>query len=100
MKKVIVTAALVLGGFSTYAIAPQVLSTAPTEKIVTETFKEIPLEKLPEAVTTVFKADFKTATLNKAYVNEKQEYKLDFTIDGAASTVYADKDGNWIEKKQ
>lgn len=56
-------------------------------------------DKLPQAVQDAFKADFKTATLDKAYVNEKQEYKLEFTFDGAASTVYADKAGNWIEKR-
>ena len=43
--------------------------------------------------------DFSTATLDKAYVNDEQEYKLEITVDGATSILYADKDGNWIEKE-
>ncbi|MEZ4801726.1 MAG: hypothetical protein R2797_03060 [Gelidibacter sp.] len=99
MKKVIVAAALVLGGFSTFASSTEVSLNPIDNFIKDETFKEIPTEKLPQAVQDAFKADFKTATLNKAFVNEKQEYKLEFTVDGAASVVFADKDGNWIDKK-
>jgi predicted methyltransferase len=100
MKKVVLTAAIILGGLSTYGTQAQ--STNPAEAnviAVQEEFKEVKTEELPQAVKDAFAADFQTATLDKAYVNAKQEYKLVITVDGAASTVYADKDGNWIEKK-
>ncbi|HLT33647.1 MAG TPA: hypothetical protein VKZ98_07655 [Aquaticitalea sp.] len=100
MKKIIVAAAIILGGFTSYASATEIAITPIHNSINEENWKELPKEKLPQAVQDAFKADFKTATLNKAYVNDKQEYKLEFTIDGAASTVYADKDGNWIERKK
>lgn len=99
MKRLFFALAIVLGAISTFATAPE-LSSTPAEKIRNnDTFKEIPIEKLPQAIHDAFMADYKTATLNKAYVNEKQSYKLEFTVDGAASIVFADKDGNWIDKK-
>ena len=100
MKKVILTAGIILGGLSTYATSAFAMN--QTEEIVLsvqEEYKEIKTDTLPQAVKDALAADFETATLDKAYVNDKQEYKLDITVDGVASTVYADKDGNWIEKE-
>ena len=100
MKKVILTAAIMLGGLSTYATSAFAMN--QKEEIVLgvqEEYKEIKAEMLPQAVKDALAADFDTATLDKAYVNAEQEYKLDIIVDGAASTVYADKDGNWIEKE-
>lgn len=99
MKKVILTAAIVLGGLSTYVTSAFAIN--QTDEIVVavqDDYKEIKTTALPQAVKDALVADFQTATLDKAYVNHKQEYKLEITVDGAASTVYADKDGNWIEK--
>ncbi|MEO9076719.1 MAG: hypothetical protein ABI263_05425 [Gelidibacter sp.] len=100
MKKVVLTVAIVLGGLSTYATSAFPMNTTDKIEIVAqEEFKEIKAETLPQAVKDALATDFQTATLDKAYVNDKQEYKLEITLDGAASTVYADKDGNWIEKE-
>lgn len=100
MKKVVLTVAIVLGGLSTYATSAFPMNATPKIEIVAqEEFKEIEAEALPQAVKDALAEDFQTATLDKAYVNDKQEYKLNITVDGAASTVYADKDGNWIEKE-
>ena len=100
MKKAILSAAIVLGGLSSFA-APAIVTTQIDELVMTtqEEYKEIKAEELPQAVKDALAADFQTATLDKAYVNAKLEYKLELTVDGAASTVYADKDGNWIEKE-
>ncbi|WP_027125564.1 hypothetical protein [Gelidibacter mesophilus] len=102
MKKVVLTAAIILGGLSTYATTE--FSPNQTEGIditVQEEYKEIKAETLPKAVKDALAKDFPSATLDKAYVKEvKQvEYKLEITVDGAAATVYADKDGNWIKKE-
>lgn len=100
MKKVILSAAIVLGGLSSFA-APTITAHQIDELVMTaqEEYKEIKAEELPQAVKDALAADFQTATLDKAYVNAEHEYKLEITVDGAASTVYADKDGNWIEKE-
>ena len=100
MKKVVLTAAIILGGLTTFATSAFAIS--QTDEIimtVQDDYKEIKTDSIPQAVKDALAADFQTATLNKAYVNHKQEYKLEITVDGAASTVYADKDGNWIEKE-
>ncbi|WP_299393286.1 hypothetical protein [uncultured Gelidibacter sp.] len=100
MKKVFLTAAIVLGGLSTFA-APAMALSQTDEVVMTtqEEYKLIKAEELPQAVKDALAVDFETATLDKAYVNEKLEYKLELTVEGAATTVYADKDGNWIEKE-
>jgi|SRR5690606_28038393 len=99
MKKLILASAFVLGGLSTF-VTPTVLAQSTVEKeiIIEDNFKEIKTSELPAAVSDALKNDFPTATLNKAYVNDKQEYKLKITVEGTESVVYADKDGNWIKK--
>lgn len=100
MKKVILTSAIILGGLSTYATSAFAMNTAEVIVVsIQEEYKEIKAEELPQKVKDALAADFETATLDKAYVNAEQEYKLDITVDGVSSTVYADKDGNWIEKE-
>jgi hypothetical protein len=38
------------------------------------------------------------AILGKAYINEKKEYKLEITVGDQKATVYADAEGNGINK--
>ena len=36
--------------------------------------------------------------LNKAYVDDENNYKLEITTqDGVSSVLYADAEGNWLE---
>ncbi len=102
MKKVVLTVAIVLGGFSTYATSAFAMNT--TDAIMVniqqeQEYKQIENESLPQAVKDALEADFPTATLDKAYVSDAEEYKLEITVEGVSSTVYADMDGNWIEKE-
>ena len=100
MKKVILTAAILVGGLSTYAASAFTIN--PTNQIeitAQQEYTEIKIESLPQAVKDALEEDFSTATLDKAYVNDEQEYKLEITVDGGTSILYADKDGNWIEKE-
>ncbi|MEO8773756.1 MAG: hypothetical protein ABI263_02090 [Gelidibacter sp.] len=100
MKKVILTAAILLGGLSTYATPVDTMNQANGVAIlIQQEFKEIQISELPQAVQDALVADLETATLHKAYVNAEQEYKLEVTLDGTSLTLYADKDGNWIEKE-
>lgn len=97
MKKLILSVAIALGSFSTFATAPTLLS---SEEIVfvQENFKEIKNEELPEAVKTALKTSYPDAKLDKAYVNSNKEYKLEITVVDQKATVYADANGNWIKK--
>lgn len=100
MKKIIVVMALAFGGLTTYAQD----TTASAEEIATavattqEEFSEMAVAELPEAVTAAVAKNYPTATIDKAYVNEAQQFKLEVSLeDGTSGTLYADAEGNWIE---
>ncbi|SNY94655.1 hypothetical protein [Flagellimonas pacifica] len=61
-------------------------------------FQEINISDLPETVKAAVKKDYPTASIDKAYKNESDQYKLELSLkDGTKGTVYADAEGNWIE---
>lgn len=98
MKKLVLASALALGSLSTFAATSVTFHDGIMDVVLQEEFKEIASDDLPQAVKDALAKDFSSATLNKAYVNEKKVYKLEVSIDGAASTLFADEKGNWIEK--
>ena len=106
MKKLILSAALVLGSLTAFAQATPSKTTTEavteTAKPVTETKKqsytEVTLDEVPEAVKTALTKVYPTATLDKAYVNEAKEYKLDVTLNEKKGNLFADEKGNWIKK--
>ncbi|WP_111309678.1 hypothetical protein [Confluentibacter sediminis] len=98
MKKLILTVAILAGGMSTFALPNNILPAESIHVVVNEAFKEIALDKLPAAVASAVEKDFATASISKAYVNDNEQYKLELTVDGSTSTVYADKEGNWLEE--
>ena len=129
MKKLILSTAIVLGGLTAAtaqtekqptaqntqkqtAVEAQVESrldaaqdaeTAVIAKPVQD-YKEVKSAEVPAAVQESLKADFKGATISKAYVNANGEYKLDLaTADKKTKNVYANAQGEWIKndmKKQ
>ncbi|CAH0337168.1 hypothetical protein FVB9288_02915 [Flavobacterium sp. CECT 9288] len=98
MKKLIVSAAIVLGSFSTFATpvlnAKKVLQTVNMQ----EEYTEIKLEEVPEAITEALKKAYPDAVLDKAYVNANKEYKLDITQGDKKGNLFADANGKWIQK--
>jgi hypothetical protein len=98
MKKLMVSAAIVLGSLSTITATAATIN--PTVKSVTvaDEYTEIKMEELPAAVTASLKKAYPTAVITKAYINEKKEYKLDITVDGKAGSLFADANGKWITK--
>ncbi|WP_034256132.1 hypothetical protein, partial [Arenibacter latericius] len=75
-----------------------------TQEVATEVavaqddFTAIEASELPEAVSTALATDHPSATINKAAVNKEEQYKLEVALeDGTEATLYADKEGNWIE---
>ncbi|MEA9415466.1 MULTISPECIES: hypothetical protein [unclassified Flavobacterium] len=98
MKKLILSAAIVLGSLSSFA------TTLPTSVIdvkttsVQEEYTEVKIEELPAAITAALKKAYPDAVLNKAYVNANKEYKLDVTVGDKVGNLFADATGNWIKK--
>jgi len=97
MKKLFVAAALVFGGFATQA-ATSVISNDVAIVVNQEEFTEIAAEEVPEAVTAALAKDHEGATISKAYVNEAKEYKLEVTIGEETAVLYANENGEWIQK--
>lgn len=98
MKKVILTAVFAFATMTTFANT-QINSLAVQNVTVQEEFKEIAAEELPTAVKEAVMKDYKGASVQKAYVNAKNEYKLELIVAEVAQTVYADANGNWLKKE-
>ena len=98
MKKLILSAAIVLGSLSSFAttLPTSVLDVKTTS--VQEEYTEVKIEELPAAITAALKKAYPDAVLNKAYVNANKEYKLDVAVGDKVGNLFADATGNWIKK--
>jgi len=121
MKKLILSAAIILGSLTAMNAqaqdenaAPADQTTPPTEQAApaqeaapaeqatvaqeVDTYTEIKTEEVPAAVTEALKKAFPDAVLNKASVNAKKEYQLEVKVGDKEGALYADETGKWIEK--
>ena len=106
MKKLILSAAIVLGSLTTMSAQEQTEKSTPaaetntTEQATpaTPTYTEIKLEEVPAAVTEALKKAYPDAVLNKAAVNAKKEYQLVVKVGDKEGALYADETGKWIQK--
>ena len=100
MRKLFIATVLSFVGLTAIAQEETAELQADETTVVTATqdFEEISVADLPGAVTAAVAIDYPTATINKAYKNASDQFKLELSLeDGTAGTVYADADGNWIE---
>lgn len=98
MKKLILSAAIILGSFTTFAQTSVAPKTVTASQTVEEKYTEIKLEEVPSAVLEALKKAQPEAIVEKAYINEKKEYKLDIKVGDQKSTVYTDAAGNLTKK--
>ncbi|PTS94186.1 hypothetical protein DBR27_18020 [Flavobacterium sp. HMWF030] len=96
MKKLILSAAILLGGLSMQAENVVVTSSMVQSVNVQDEYKEI--DAVPAAIKTALDNAYPGVKLEKAYVNEKKEYKIEITVRGEKSTVYTDATGNILKK--
>ncbi|MFH6970278.1 hypothetical protein [Flavobacterium petrolei] len=96
MKKLILSAAIVLGSLSSYAGEVPTVQVQNQSSVLQEGYIEV--EKVPDAVKKALETAYPGAVLGKAYINAKKEYKLEITVKDQKATVYADAAGNWINK--
>lgn len=99
MKKIVFILALSLGSLTAFAQDTAETQANASEVVAAQDdFSEIATSELPEAVTAAVSKNYPTATIDKAYVNESKQYKLEVSLeDGTSGTLYADESGNWIE---
>ncbi|WP_347050956.1 hypothetical protein [Flavobacterium olei] len=100
MKNLFLSAAIVLGGLTSFASNTQVTNTNTIVKTISleDEYTEIKLEELPAAITESLKKAYPDAVITKAYKNEKSEYKLDVTVGDKVGNLFANADGTWIQK--
>ncbi|QIH38745.1 hypothetical protein G7A72_08030 [Flavobacterium sp. Sr18] len=96
MKKLLLSAAIVLGSLSSYAREVPTVQVQNQSSVLQEGYIEV--EKVPDAVKKALETAYPGAVLGKAYINSKKEYKLEITVKDQKATVYADAAGNWINK--
>ncbi|MBK0369833.1 hypothetical protein [Flavobacterium agrisoli] len=96
MKKLTLALTFVLLGLTTYA-SVVTYSVIELNKIVQDTYTEISPDSVPVAVQTALNKAYPAAKLEKAFVNDKKEYKLQIAVNDQKATVIADVNGNWLK---
>ena len=96
MKKLILSAAILLGGLSMQAGVIDMKNTITQSVNIQDEYKKV--DAVPAAIKTALDNAYPGVKLEKAYVNEKKEYKIEITVRGEKSTVYTDEKGNIIKK--
>ena len=79
MKKLILSAAIVLGSFTGFAQETEeapVQEAATTEATAEEVFTAVEADAIPAPVTAALEVAYPGATISTAEVNEAMEYKL------------------------
>ncbi|CAC9973435.1 hypothetical protein DBB36_17950 [Flavobacterium sp. WLB] len=96
MKKLILSAAILLGGLSMQA-GNTVLTTTTVNTInYQDDYKEV--DAVPAAIKKSLDEAYPGVKLDKAYVNSKKEYKIEVTVRGEKSIVYTDAAGTILKK--
>jgi hypothetical protein len=98
MKNLFLSAAIILGGLTSFATTSPVTTTNAKTIVLQDEYTEIKVEEVPAAVTDALKKAYPDAILSKAYKNAKMEYKLDVTVGDKVGSLYANADGSWIKK--
>lgn len=97
MKKLILSAILVLGGLYASANAETTPQKTKTTISFQAEYTEISTDAVPEVVKTALQTAYPKSKLEKAYVNEKKEYKLEISVGDQKATVFSDVNGNWLK---
>ena len=98
MKNLFLSAAIVLGGLTSFASTSPISNTIVKTISIQDDYTEIKLEEVPSAVTDALKKAYPDAIIKKAFKNTKSEYKLDVTVGDKVGSLYANADGSWIKK--
>jgi len=97
MKKLVLSAAIVLGSLSVNAAVLPAISITQSVFIQDE-FTEVAADAVPAAVKSTIEKSFPKTKLDKAYKNEKNEYKLEISSGEKKYTIFTDASGNIIKK--
>ncbi|MEL6916469.1 MAG: hypothetical protein AAFO99_01940 [Bacteroidota bacterium] len=97
MKKLVFATAIAIGGLASASATTPIFHDGIMEVVMIQDFTEISIEELPAPIVAALAKDHPGSTIDKAYVNEQAQYKLEVTIeDGSSMELIADADGNWL----
>jgi hypothetical protein len=95
MKKLILSAAIILGSLSMHA--NNIVTSSDISIVTQDGYKEV--DAVPAAIKTSLDNAYPGVKLDKAYVNEKKEYKIEIIVRDVKSVVYTDAQGNFLKKQ-
>ena len=98
MKKLILSAAIILGAMSLQASNTADSVSSIQSLNIQDEFTEISADAIPAAVKSTIEKSFPGTKLEKAYKNEKNEYKLEIAKGDKKYTIFTDASGNIIKK--
>ncbi|WP_431243264.1 hypothetical protein ACQ9BO_00730 [Flavobacterium sp. P21] len=98
MKKLILSATVLLGALSMQATNVAVTNEMVQSVDIQNEYTEIGADAIPVAVKSTIEKSFPNTKLEKAYKNEKNEYKLEISSGDKKYTVFTDASGNIIKK--
>ncbi|WP_281231628.1 hypothetical protein [Flavobacterium gelatinilyticum] len=98
MKNLFLSAAIVLGGLTSFASTSPISNTIVKTVSFQDDYAEINVTEVPAAVTDALKKAYPDAVLNKAYKNSASQYKLEVTVGDKVGALYANADGSWVKK--
>ena len=95
MKKLILSAVIILGSLSIHAKNSVEKNLIPLV-VIQDEYKEI--DAVPAAIKSALDDAYPGVKLEKAYINQKKEYKIEIIVREVKSTVYTDALGIIIKK--
>lgn len=98
MKKLLLSAAILLGAITVQAATPLNSETIIHSISIQDEFTEVSADAVPAEVKSTIEKSFPGAKLEKAYKNEKNEYKLEIANGDKKYTIFTDVSGNVIKK--
>lgn len=98
MRKLLLSTAIVLGSLTVNAAVPLIQNSMNQSVTIQDEFTEVTADAVPAAVKSTIEKSFPGTKLEKAYVNEKKEYKLEISKGETKYTIFTDASGNIIKK--
>lgn len=98
MKKLILSAAILLGSLSTFAAITPIQKSAVKEITIAGEYTEIKITDLPAVIAESLKKSHPNAVITKAYVSESKQFKLELATGDKSETVLTDAKGTIVKE--
>lgn len=97
MKKRLAVLAIIVSSFSIYATQNVGMENGRDYLNMQSEYTEISLASIPKSVKVALVKAYPGATIVKAFINNKKEYRIEISVEGQNATVDTDAEGNWLK---